>query len=429
MPSTFLAAFTADVTPPLGHPLCGGWIDPARAIDDPLRLNGVVLLGEEAPVVLCAIEWCGLRNDANLAWRAALARAAHTTPERVAVQCVHPHDAPFPDPDAQRLLAAARANDCVDLKFFEAAVQKAAAALQGSLSKATAVTHYGTGQARVKHVASNRRVLGPDGKVAFWRGSSCKDARARAAPEGLIDPWLKVLGFWNNDTPLAAFNFYASHPMSYYGKGHVSSDFCGLARQRRQDDLPSVRQLYFNGCGGNIAAGKYNDGTPANRPVLTDRIYQGMKAAWEAVERKPMFRWSWRSATITFEPRSEEAFGRAASEALLADPKAPAAKRGNAAFQLAWLNRQTRPVPLGCLHLDRAAVVVLPGEPFVEYQLFAQKQRPDLFVCTAGYGDGGPGYLPTREAYAEGGYEIGVALAAPTCEEKLQTAIKKLLTA
>jgi hypothetical protein len=217
--------------------------------------------------------------------------------------------------------------------------------------------------------------------------------------------------------------------MSYYGKGHVSSDFCGLARQRRQDDLPSVRQLYFNGCGGNIAAGKYNDGTPANRPVLSNRIYQGMQAAWEAVERKAMLRWSWRSEPISFEPRSEEAFGRATSEVLLADPKAPAAKRGNAAFQLAWLNRQSRPVPLGCLHLDRAAIVVLPGEPFVEYQLFAQKQRPDLFVCTAGYGDGGPGYLPTREAYAEGGYEIGVALAAPTCEEKLQAAIKKLLKA
>ncbi len=429
MPSTFLATFTADVTPPPGHPLCGGWIAPARAIDDPLRVNGIVLLGDDAPVVLCAVDWCGLRNEANLAWREALARAAHTRPERVAVQCVHPHDAPFPDLEAQRLLATAGANDCVDLKFFDDTLQKAAAALQASLVKSIAVTHYGTGQARVQQVASNRRVLGPDGKVAFWRGSSCKDARARAAPEGLIDPWLKVLGFWNNDEPLAALNFYASHPMSYYGQGHVSSDFCGLARQRRQDDLPKVRQIYFNGCGGNIAAGKYNDGTPPQRPVLTDHIYQGMKAAWEAVERRPMAKWFWRSETIQFEPRSEEMFGRAASAAILANVKESAARRGNAAFQLAWLSRQNRPVPLGSLLLDRAAVVVLPGEPFVEYQLFAQKQRPDLFVCTAGYGDGGPGYLPTREAYAEGGYEIGVALAAPSCEEKLQTALKKLLKA
>jgi hypothetical protein len=429
MPSTYLAAFTADATPPLGHPLCGGWIAPAKSIDDPLRVNGVVLLGEQAPVVLCAVDWCGLRNDANLAWREALARAAHTTPDRVAVQCVHPHDAPFPDLAAQRLLAAAGANACVDVPFFERTVKKVGEALQASLKKAAAVTHYGMGQARVQGVASNRRVLGPDGEVAFWRGSSCKDAAARAAPDGLIDPWLKVLAFWKDKTPLAALHFYACHPMSHYGQGRVSSDFCGLARQRRQDEQPGIRQIYFNGCGGNIAAGKYNDGAPANRPVLTERMHQGMKSAWQAIERRPLAKWSWRSDAIVFDPRREASFSREARASLLANGKAAASRRGNAAFQLAWLDRQARPVPLGCLHLDGAAVLVLPGEPFIEYQLFAQKQRPDLFVCTAGYGDGGPGYLPTREAYSEGGYEIGVALAGPSCEEKLQRAIRTLLKA
>src|SRR4029079_123166 len=95
MPPLFLAPFSIDVSPPIGHPLCGGWIEPARAIDDPLRAVGAVLLGPTAPVVLCAVDWCGLRNDAHRQWVAAVARAAHTTPERVAVQCVHPHNAPF----------------------------------------------------------------------------------------------------------------------------------------------------------------------------------------------------------------------------------------------------------------------------------------------------------------------------------------------
>ncbi|HZY86270.1 MAG TPA: hypothetical protein VFE78_15665, partial [Gemmataceae bacterium] len=83
MPALHLAAFRCDVTPPPGHPLCGGWIEPVRAVDDPLRAVGVVLLGPAAPVVLCAVDWCGIRNDAHLAWRRALADAAHTTPERV----------------------------------------------------------------------------------------------------------------------------------------------------------------------------------------------------------------------------------------------------------------------------------------------------------------------------------------------------------
>jgi hypothetical protein len=54
--------------------------------------------------------------------------------------------------------------------------------------------------------------------------------------------------------------------------------------------------------------------------------------------------------------------------------------------------------------------------------------RKDRFVCVAGYGDGGPGYIPTDQAYLEGGYEPTVALAAP-CEKQLKTVIGKVLGA
>ena len=49
----------------------------------------------------------------------------------------------------------------------------------------------------------------------------------------------------------------------------------------------------------------------------------------------------------------------------------------------------------------------MPGELFVEYQLFAQRLRPDLFVAMAAYGDYSPGYIGTRIAYTQGGYETG----------------------
>jgi hypothetical protein len=64
-----IATFSCDVTPPEGHPLCGGWIMPARGVDDPLRSVGVVLLGAGKPVVLCAVDWTGLRNEAFRLWR------------------------------------------------------------------------------------------------------------------------------------------------------------------------------------------------------------------------------------------------------------------------------------------------------------------------------------------------------------------------
>ena len=59
---------------------------------------------------------------------------------------------------------------------------------------------------------------------------------------------------------------------------------------------------------------------------------------------------------------------------------------------LTYLRRASGPFPITCLHLnDRVAVVHLPGEIFIEYQLHAQASRPDAFVAVAGYGDLGTG--------------------------------------
>src|SRR5262249_31103138 len=99
-----LASFRFDVTPPEGHSLCGGWIKPVAAVDDALEAIGFVLLGAGKPIVLCAVDWTGLLNEAHVEWRKALAEAAGTTPDRVAVQCVHQHNAPFACLGAERIV-------------------------------------------------------------------------------------------------------------------------------------------------------------------------------------------------------------------------------------------------------------------------------------------------------------------------------------
>src|SRR6266536_6536287 len=89
-----IATFQADVTPPLGTPLCDALVQPAREIVDPLSARGIVLLTGQKPIVLCAVDWVGVGNSGYDAFRDALARAAGTTRERVAVHCLHQHDAP-----------------------------------------------------------------------------------------------------------------------------------------------------------------------------------------------------------------------------------------------------------------------------------------------------------------------------------------------
>jgi hypothetical protein len=428
MHSFHLATFAADITPPLGHPLGLGTTEPVRDVEDPLRALGVVLLGMGKPIVLCALDWGKVANEAHAVWRQAMASAAHTVPDHVALQVVHQHDAPFADLEAERFLETVPdAPRMLDLSFFERAVNASAQSLRASLARTMPFTHIGLGQAKVEQVASNRRVIGADGKIQFWRGSATGSAEARAKPEGLVDPWLKTVSFWNHDQPLAALSYYATHPMSHYGKGHVSSDFCGLARQKRQDEDRQVFQVYFTGCSGNIAAGKYNDGKPENRPVLRDRIYSAMRAAWSATRRYPIDGWRWRTAAVLLPPRAEKSFGAALSRKEMEDPKALKLRRGNDAFQLSWLERSERPFTVSCLDFGRAAVLHLPGEPFIQYQLYAQGLRKDAFVCVAGYGDGGPGYIPDPPAFFEGGYETTVALSGPGAEPLLHRAMSKLL--
>jgi hypothetical protein len=428
MPALHLATFSAIVTPPTGHPLCGGWIEPARVVDDDLKTLGVVLLGQGKPVVLCVFDWVALRNDAHLAVRQALADAAHTTLDHVTVHAVHPHNAPFADVGAQKLLDEAKGPPSLDLKFFDQMVKDVAAACRKSLEKTKRFTHIGVGSATVKEVASNRRVLGPDGKVKFTRTSATKNKEARDAPEGLIDPVLRTLSFWDGDTPLAALHYYATHPMSYYGDGRVSADFCGLARQKIQDDDPKLFQIYFTGCAGNVTAGKYNDGAHENRPILRDRMYGAMKDSLRSTKKTAVEGWEWRVEPVKLPPRKEASFGEEESRKALADEKATKAKRGNAAFQLAWLKRQDRPIDIGSLDFGGNVFVLhLPGEPFIEYQLAAQKMRADKTVLVAGYGDDGCGYIPTASGYLEGGYEPTVALAGPESEAILLKAMAKLL--
>src|SRR5687767_824613 len=66
-----LASFSADVTPPIGHPLLAGLVPPTKAVDDLLSAHGFVLLEAEKPVVLVSVDWCEIRNESHDRWREA----------------------------------------------------------------------------------------------------------------------------------------------------------------------------------------------------------------------------------------------------------------------------------------------------------------------------------------------------------------------
>src|SRR4051812_14949587 len=131
-----LSTFDIDATPPIGSmmaydPVTNKW-------DLGLRARGIVLLGADQPIVLCAVDWIGIANESQDAFKTALAGAAGTVPDRVAVHTLHQHDAPECDFSAERILKEAGINPRqYEGKFQRQVVADIQKAIAESLSRAT----------------------------------------------------------------------------------------------------------------------------------------------------------------------------------------------------------------------------------------------------------------------------------------------------
>lgn len=445
-----LATFTVDVTIPMGHPCMGGGIAPASKVVQPLLAKGFVLSnpGGEKPFVVLCFDWCEIRGSAFEDWRKGLAEECGTDPQRVLITSTHVHDAPVMDPEAEHLLQEAQKSGAwknlpapdpkarIQLAsvcwpdFNRICIQRVRMAVREALTKKKRVTHFGIGSAEVREVASNRRYLTPEGEVRYNRMSRVTDPVAKSADAGTIDPWLRTLSFWDGETPLCALHSYAVHPMSYYGGGEISIDFVGLARERMQQEHPTVHQMYASGCSGNVTAGKWNDGSPANRDVLAGKIHAAMQEAWKQTKKLPLEQVGFKLAKIALGARNSIGFTEQALRHRIANDPGPFA-RAEAAMGLAWYERVNSGHQIDLPTLDfggAAQLMLLPAESYVEFQLYAQEQRPDSFVMVMGYGECGPGYIPIERAWQERDSNLrDWAWVPPGSEEAMKKAIRQVM--
>ena len=76
------------------------------------------------------------------------------------------------------------------------------------------------------------------------------------------------------------------------------------------------------------------------------------------------------------------------------------------------------PIELQGFRLGGAAFVAIPGEVFVEIGLALKRQLPHM-IFVVGIANGYIGYLPTREAYMAGGYEVVSSKCQPEAADIL----------
>jgi hypothetical protein len=92
-----------------------------------------------------------------------------------------------------------------------------------------------------------------------------------------------------------------------------------------------------------------------------------------------------------------------------------------------YYGMKTIPWELMAIRIGDVVLLSVPGEPFTETAQQVACQSPFAHTLFSGYSNGGFGYIPVREAYLEGGYEIEATPFSPDAAEVLIAESVRLL--
>jgi hypothetical protein len=277
-------------------------------------------------------------------------------------------------------------------------------------------------------IGINRRLAGPGG------------VRMAPNPVGPIDPLAAVLAFERPDgTPLAALLHHGVHPTTLgVGLHVVSADYPGRARRHVEERLGGqLTTLFLQGACGDVrpklldGSGSFREGTEEDIQELGRRLGGAFLDGWRRAAPVDVRTLSTarRSLELSFGAlptpaelerehrlslRLAERAGRAADswEARHMDERrlhlAVAAWAGEM-LTLASGERLSGSVAghIQAIAFGRElALVGFPGELFSEIGMRIRNDSPFGHTVVCGYAGGTVGYVPTRAALAEGGYEV-----------------------
>lgn len=410
---------TTDITPPLGAYLAG-YYRPRQAeeVHDSLLARALCLSDSRREIAFVSCDLVGLSAAQVAAAKERITDLCGLTPAQVLVGCTHTHTGPetrtsgmFP----------------VDVVYAEILAQKIAdAVVLAHRRLRPAGLTYGSGYEG--SLGFNRRYWMRGGGVRTNPGIGNPDIVRAAGP---IDPQVGVVAVQRPDgSPLAVLVNYAVH-LDTTGGNHVSADYPAYltkALQARYGD--EVVVLFHPGAMGDI---NHIDVTAKGQPVKghshPSRI--GNTLAGEAL--KVLAR-----ADYTDDLIVASALGRVDLPLRTVDAeRAAEAERivrevsvGEADFtldvvaarrdrDLGRLQAQTLSAEVQALRIGDLGIAAFPGELFVELGLSLKARSPYSSTLVVELANDSIGYIPTRKAYDEGGYEVTSTVLAPGAGEML----------
>lgn len=430
---------SVDFTPRIGLPLMGNFRDDylARGVHDPLRAKAMVFADAQGrKAALLALDVCMLdrRNVALL--RRVVGEQSSVPAENVLVCATHTHSAPAPFP--KFLLGLDFAPFAADAESFLRKAAGAVALADRDLSEA----QLRLGRSEEPRLAFNRRLRRRDGSTQMnWEALQPGfDPDQVEGAWGPADPQMTCLVVQRPGKPSGAIVNYGLHPAILAGDNWLySADYPGqMAAALERIQGPGFTSLFVNGCCGNVNHVDYRDPQQGRGYGMTERVgYMLAAAASEAIRTAvPLSGDCVAVARDTValdripigekerqrcEAVLEEARGRPMQGLVDGLPDVHFAE-----VRLGMYARQHEPdrVEVIALRLGEAAVAGLPGEVFCELGMRLKRAAPTPHLLVAELCGDAIGYLPTRESFAQGGYEptVGSTFYEPGAGEKLADA-------
>jgi|GEM_PF-2469743 len=404
-----ISPFKVDVTPRIGDPICGGLMEPCTSIETSLWLRGIVLHANRTRHVVAAIDYCYLIGLSQRRLEEALARGAGVDRSQVCVQSNHTHAGPLIAEEPHVLVK--RLFPDIDLHpedYFQQVLKSAEESVKQACESPTEVGGVGFAEHAVEQFASTRRVLDENDHASI-RWSVTVDQKIRNAPVGYIDPILTQIVFYDTSKkPITCLNYYACHPQVGTIDGVVHGDSIAVALKLFEQTHPDIMPIYFDGCGGDVTAGKYTDVNASRRNlhVFGVRLFDAMHEAILKARPAPIESVTWHDDGFDC-PMAQNQFTEDELLEMINKPDTI----DNRKFLYSWNLLRLREYPESypfrstLLRLNDIGILMLPAELSVEYQLWAKAQYSGR-LAVAAYGDCMLNYVATDIAFDQGGYEV-----------------------
>lgn len=292
------------------------------------------------------------------------------------------------------------------------------------------------GSALEARVSFNRRIAMRDGTSEMGLAGRPQDALYR---EGPSDPEVGVAAFTTSDLQtVAALLHHTCHPVHWNPHHAIHGDWPGAwAREVRRRILPTAIPFVLNGCCGNVhhhdALNPHREDSPgAMGKILADGVQKALTDPYFA-EDDPVLAYRTIRFGIPFRQFPKGTF-EAAHKLLDEHPEPIWTDDSHTRFEWDWhfaasqvdlehvMKTQAEfEYEIQALRLGGLAILVLPGEPFVEAQLEIKQRSPARRTFVAHMSNRYVGYIPTPEAIRRGGYETRPGSSSKLAPEALQT--------